>query len=68
MLDWSVLKQFITTVFFCIFCAFILYELSGIIGKEMLSDKHITGKGKGYQNITFGKEAAHRERFAANAP
>ena len=56
MPDWSVLKQFITTVFFCIFCAFILYELSGIIGKEMLSDKHITGKGKGYQNITFGKE------------
>lgn len=28
---------------FCIISAFILYEVSGIIGKEMLADKHITG-------------------------
>lgn len=40
---------------FCIISAFILYEVSGIIGKEMLADKHITGEGKGYCDITFGK-------------
>lgn len=42
---------------FCIISAFILYEVSGIIGKEMLADKHITGEGKGYCDITFGKES-----------
>ena len=42
---------------FCITSAFILYEVSGIIGKEMLADKHITGEGKGYCDITFGKES-----------
>ena len=41
---------------FCIISAFILYEVSGIIGKEMLADKHITGEGKGYCDITFGKD------------
>ena len=29
---------------FCIISAFILYEVSGMIGKEMLADKHITGE------------------------
>ena len=38
---------------FCIISAFILYEVSGMIGKEMLADKHITGEGKGYCDITF---------------
>ena len=42
---------------FCIISAFILYEISAIIGKEMLADKHITGEGKGYCDITFGKES-----------
>lgn len=42
---------------FCIVSAFILYEISGMIGKEMLADKHITGEGKGYCDITFGKES-----------
>lgn len=49
---------------FCIISAFILYEVSGIIGKEMLADKHITGEGKGYCDITFGKgkqEIAHHK-------
>lgn len=45
---------------FCIISAFILYEVSGIIGKEMLADKHITGEGKGYCDITFGKKARNR--------
>lgn len=40
----------------CMLLAFVLYELSGLIGKEMLADKHINGKGKGYCDIVFGKE------------
>lgn len=52
------LDQHITfvSIVFCMFCAFVLYELSGLIGKGMLVDKHITGKGKGYCDITFGRE------------
>lgn len=49
---------------FCLVGAFVLYELSGIIGKEMLADKHISGKGEGYQNITFGKE--HKRSLIVN--
>ena len=43
-------------IMICFVCAFIFYELSGIIGKEMMTDKHIDGKGVGYQDIIFGKE------------
>ena len=44
-------------VIFCFGCAFIFYELTGIIGREMLADKHITGSGEGYQNVVFGKDS-----------
>lgn len=50
------MTNYLMNVLFCVICALMLYELSGFIGKEMLSDKHITGKGKGYCDITFGKE------------
>ena len=46
---------------FCIISAFILYEVSGIIGKEMLADKHITGEGeKGIAILLLARKARNR--------
>lgn len=50
-----ILKE-LKAVLICMLLSFLLYELTGIIGKEMLSDKHINGKGKGYCNVVFGKK------------
>ena len=50
-------RKLVAVVIFCFGCAFIFYELTGIIGREMLADKHITGSGEGYQNVVFGKDS-----------
>lgn len=48
-------KSFLAVII-CFVCALVFYELSGIIGKEMMTDKHLDGKGQGYQGIIFGKD------------
>lgn len=43
--------------YFLLWMCLYFYELTGIIGREMLADKHITGSGEGYQNVVFGKDS-----------